>query len=87
LATTIGDAKGSIDFLEQLYLAQISTQRQIYVHRTCCTDTEQMRVIFRAIKDIAITTYLSQQGFGSFSPSPPSRSSKSSTLSQSQIIL
>jgi len=36
--------------------------KQIYTHVTCATDTNNMRVVFNAVKDIVIRKNLQQGG-------------------------
>lgn len=45
----------ALDFIIERFLEKNrSRQRQIYTHTTCATDTDQMRVVFDAVKNIVL---------------------------------
>ncbi|KAM4635190.1 guanine nucleotide-binding protein subunit alpha-14-like [Polymixia lowei] len=46
-----GDAKAAKDFILKLYSQQhVGRQKPLYSHFTCATDTENIRVVFKAVK-------------------------------------
>lgn len=58
-----GDAEEALGFIQDTFHAQNrSPERQVYVHLTCATDTNQMRVIFSAVKDVVIRRSLVEGG-------------------------
>jgi len=57
-------------FIEKQFLAQIhNPQKLFYVYTTCATDTQNVKFIFRAVKDVFITVYLTQMGLLGSDPS------------------
>jgi len=50
-------------FIETQFLQTIkNTQKLVYVYKTCATDTNNVKFIFKAVKDVFITVYLQQMG-------------------------
>lgn len=56
------DALAVIDFMEKGLLAMNKTQKPVYVHRTCATDTKAMRFVLSAVTDMLIQLNLKQSG-------------------------
>lgn len=56
------DANSVIDFLEKGLLALNKTQKPIYVHRTCATDTKAMGFVISAVTDMLIQQNLKKSG-------------------------
>ena len=40
--------------------------KQIYVHKTCATDTVNIRIVFKAVKEIIVSAYLKGMGLLSY---------------------
>jgi len=59
------------DYIEKQFLAQnANPNKLIFCFRTCGTDTNNVKLIFDAVKDIIISSFLNQLGIGmSSSPS------------------
>lgn len=47
-----GDAESAKKFIERLYIQlHQNSHKALYTHFTCATDTENIRVVFKAVKD------------------------------------
>eukprot|EP01114_Cavostelium_apophysatum_P009020 TRINITY_DN22095_c0_g1_i1.p1 TRINITY_DN22095_c0_g1~~TRINITY_DN22095_c0_g1_i1.p1 ORF type:complete len:417 (-),score=117.01 TRINITY_DN22095_c0_g1_i1:25-1275(-) len=52
-------------FIEQQFLSLINNKHKlVYTYHTCATDTNNVRFIFKAVKDVLITAYLNHLGIG-----------------------
>jgi hypothetical protein len=40
--------------------------KQVYVHKTCATDTVNIRIVFKAVKEIIVSAYLKGMGLLSY---------------------
>eukprot|EP00298_Acanthocystis_sp_HF-20_P002083 c12547_g1_i1.p1 GENE.c12547_g1_i1~~c12547_g1_i1.p1 ORF type:complete len:350 (+),score=91.43 c12547_g1_i1:37-1086(+) len=58
------DFESAADFIQSQFInLSLEEDRQIYVHLTCATDTENIRFVFNAVKDIILSKSLKQSGF------------------------
>ncbi|KAM6975995.1 guanine nucleotide-binding protein subunit alpha-11-like [Tautogolabrus adspersus] len=56
-----GDAKSARNFIHQMYVKQHSGHpRSLYTHFTCATDTENIKVVFKSVKDTVLAENFSQ---------------------------
>jgi len=63
--TGSNDPEEAADFIEKQFLSQIKNPNKlVYKYRTCATDTNNVKFIFHAVKDVLITAYLNQLGIG-----------------------
>jgi len=52
-----------VEFLQQLFEdRKRDTEKTIYTHVTCATDTDNIKVVFNAVKDIVIKQSLTEAG-------------------------
>jgi len=59
------DMKTTSGFIKEKFLAQSDNpKKHIYPHLTCATDTDNIQVVFNAVKDIILHKALDQSGFG-----------------------
>jgi len=59
------DSEKAIDFIKEKFFAQNENpKKHIYSHVTCATDTQQIRVVFNAVKDIILHQVLDDSGLG-----------------------
>jgi len=74
-------------YIEKQFLAQIKNPNKlIYTYKTCATDTNNVRFVFKAVKDIFITAYLNQLGLGIGAPvSPPPQKQRTPTANNLEI--
>eukprot|EP01114_Cavostelium_apophysatum_P009666 TRINITY_DN2289_c0_g1_i1.p1 TRINITY_DN2289_c0_g1~~TRINITY_DN2289_c0_g1_i1.p1 ORF type:complete len:359 (-),score=129.09 TRINITY_DN2289_c0_g1_i1:7-1083(-) len=55
----------ALEFIQDKFLSlNKNANRKIFVHPTCATDTEQVKVVFDAAKEIIISQNLERLGFG-----------------------
>ena len=47
---------------EEFKLVNRNSQREIYVHKTCATDTENIQFVFDAVSDVIIAINLAKSG-------------------------
>eukprot|EP01006_Ploeotia_vitrea_P054161 TRINITY_DN67856_c2_g1_i10.p1 TRINITY_DN67856_c2_g1~~TRINITY_DN67856_c2_g1_i10.p1 ORF type:complete len:372 (-),score=238.24 TRINITY_DN67856_c2_g1_i10:153-1268(-) len=52
----------AVGFIEDIFLSKRKSQRAVYCHVTCATDSNQMKVVFNAVKDIVIRKSLEEGG-------------------------
>jgi len=69
LTCAFPDYKGGLDYdnaaayIKTTFLAQCeNTKKQFYVHETCATDTDNISVVFNAVKDIVLNQTLTDAG-------------------------
>jgi len=80
------DFQEASDYIEQQFIAQITNQSKlVYTYKTCATDTNNVRFIFKAVKDVFITVYLMQMGFLSEPTGLPSPQTRTNTVSSGQL--
>jgi len=59
------DEKEALKYIHDRFLNLNRNQiKKIFVHTTCATDTEQVKVVFDAAKEIIISQNLERLGFG-----------------------
>lgn len=52
-----------VEYIQEVFLRKKKdAKKQVYVHITCATDTETMKVVFNAVKDIVIRKSLQEGG-------------------------
>jgi GTPase SAR1 family protein len=51
------------DYIKKKFLELAPSHKTIYIHKTCATDTNNIRVVFGAVKDVVINTYLRSFGY------------------------
>uniref|UniRef100_A0A8B9JVN3 Uncharacterized protein n=1 Tax=Astyanax mexicanus TaxID=7994 RepID=A0A8B9JVN3_ASTMX len=54
------DLDAAKKFILEMYQMQNSERRRMYAHYTCATDTENIRLIFKAVKDTIMRIHLDQ---------------------------
>merc|ERR1712137_1416745 len=61
---SINTYEGGVEAIKKLFLDKKSgaTQKNIYTHVTCATDTGNVQAVFDAVKDIVIRTSLTEAG-------------------------
>jgi len=71
-------AKEASEYIEQQFLAQVKNKEKlIYTYQTCATDTNNVKFIFKAVKDVFITAYLNHLGIGlGTGTAPPPKASR-----------
>jgi len=57
------DFLNGTQFIEQKFLERNKSGKAVYTHITCATNTENIRFVFTAVKDIIINKYLAATGF------------------------
>jgi len=57
------DFLNGTQFIEQKFLERNKSGKAVYTHITCATNTENIRFVFTAVKDIIINKYLAANGF------------------------
>jgi len=68
LKVAFPDYKGGLNYanaatyIKNTFLAQCETKKQVYVHETCATDTDNISVVFNAVKDIVLNQTLTDAG-------------------------
>jgi len=50
------------NFIKTIFLTQCESKKQVYVHETCATDTDNISVVFNAVKDIVLNQTLTDAG-------------------------
>jgi len=59
------DEKLALEYIQEKFLSMSkSGNKKIFVHTTCATDTEHVKVVFDAAKEIIISQNLERLGFG-----------------------
>lgn len=59
------DEKAAVEFIQDKFTTlNKNANKKIFVHITCATDTEQVKVVFDAAKEIIISQNLERLGFG-----------------------
>ena len=56
------DVKNALQFIKNKYLEQNNTKRKIYTFATCATDTNNVKLVFRACSDIILKENLKVSG-------------------------
>lgn len=56
------DVEDTLQYFERLFLSLNRSNRPIYVHRTCATDTKSMQFILTAVTDMVIQQNLKKSG-------------------------
>lgn len=56
------DVEDTLQYFERLFLSLNRSNRPIYVHRTCATDTKSMQFILTAVTDMVIQQNLKRSG-------------------------
>jgi len=75
--------KKHLVILNKKFIAQITnSSKLVYTYKTCATDTNNVKFIFQAVKDVFITVYLVQMGFLSDSSNLPA--SRTSSIERRQ---
>ncbi len=55
----------AVTFITDKFLAlNENPKKHIYVHETCATDTNQIKVVFNIVKDVILHQVLNQTGIG-----------------------
>jgi len=69
LTVAFPEYKGSLNYAEaakyirEIFLAQSDNpKKQVYVHETCATDTDNISFVFNAVKDIVLNQTLEDAG-------------------------
>jgi len=57
------DFLNATHFIEQKFQEKNKTNTQIYTHITCATNTENISLVFNAVRDIVLTQSIMQSGF------------------------
>jgi guanine nucleotide-binding protein G(o) subunit alpha len=53
------------EFIEAQFLSQNQLKtKQIYAHKTVATDTDNVKVVFWAVKDVIMNAFLEKMGLG-----------------------
>jgi len=65
--TGSSDADEASDYIKQKFLECSPPNKQIYVHKTTATDTDNIKHVFRAVKDIIVSAYLKTMGLLDYS--------------------
>lgn len=59
------DYEKALTYIREKFLAlNQNPKKHIYVHPTCATDTQNIAVVFNAVKDIILHKLLDQSGIG-----------------------
>jgi len=58
----IGDVNTGIKYFEDIFLSLNRTNKPIYVHRTCATDTQSMKFVLTAVTDMIVQSNLKKSG-------------------------
>ncbi|SCU99463.1 LADA_0H19922g1_1 [Lachancea dasiensis] len=58
----VNDVEAGLKHFEDIFLGLNKSQRPIYVHRTCATDTQSMRFVLTAVADLIIHQNLKKSG-------------------------
>nr|AAD33674.1 heterotrimeric G alpha subunit [Kluyveromyces lactis] len=58
----LGDSETGLKYFESLFLSLNRSNKPIYVHRTCATDTQSMRFVLGAVTDLVIQQNLKKSG-------------------------
>jgi len=59
------DVDAAVKFITEQFIALLRNERKkVFPHTTCATDTENVRVVFEAAKEIIISQNLERLGFG-----------------------
>jgi len=57
--------KAALDYIQEKFVSlNRNPSKKIFVHMTCATDTEHVKVVFDAAKEIIISQNLERLGFG-----------------------
>ena len=60
----LGDKDLGIDYFVQLFVGvNCNSEREIYYHVTCATDTENVQFVFNSCKDVILRSNLKDAGF------------------------
>jgi len=55
----------AVNYIEQQFMSQVQNQEKaVYTYRTCATDTNNVKFIFHAVRDIVVAEFLNQLGIG-----------------------
>lgn len=58
----LGDYESGLKYFENIFLSLNRTNKPIYVHHTCATDTSSMRFVLSAVTDLIIQQNLKKSG-------------------------
>lgn len=58
----MGDSETGLKYFEDIFLSLNRTNKPIYVHRTCATDTQSMRFVLTAVTDMIVQQNLKKSG-------------------------
>lgn len=58
----LGDVNSGIKYFEDIFLGLNRTNKPIYVHRTCATDTQSMKFVLTAVTDMIVQSNLKKSG-------------------------
>lgn len=58
----LGDVNSGIKYFEDIFLSLNRTNKPIYVHRTCATDTQSMKFVLTAVTDMIVQSNLKKSG-------------------------
>jgi len=56
------DPEEASEYIRQQFASVVPKGRPMYVHKTMATDTNNIKVVFRAVKDVIIVRYLENMG-------------------------
>ena len=57
------EQEASARYIEELFIAQCENkEKQLYVHQTCATDTEQVKFVIAAVMDVCVNHSLKEAG-------------------------
>jgi len=80
--------KPAADFIEKKFTSQVQG-KLTYVYQTVATNTENIKFIFKAVKDVFITVYLGQLGLlggdSYLGPSTPAQTRRQDSLSANKL--
>jgi guanine nucleotide-binding protein subunit alpha len=57
-----GDAEAGLKYFESIFLRLNRSNKPIYVHRTCATDTQSMKFVLSAVTDMIVQQNLKKSG-------------------------
>lgn len=57
-----GDVNAGLKYFEDIFLSLNRTNKPIYVHRTCATDTQSMKFVLTAVTDMIVQQNLKKSG-------------------------
>ncbi|CCH44760.1 Guanine nucleotide-binding protein G(i) subunit alpha [Wickerhamomyces ciferrii] len=58
----LGDSNAGVKYFEDIFLRLNRTNKPIYVHRTCATDSQSMKFVLTAVTDMIVQSNLKNSG-------------------------